>query len=866
DKINVNYVNVDARGKVNHNLATNFTVWRAEKFFTNAADRLVRLYSQDWVRTERTNFIRNFNVQDSFALTNIPVWISNRFVYSPSIHRLMQVTANIYDVQTNRVYQAVNPGQNTQPYLPSVFRPKFRREVQAGSYTNLYISGFVEVAARDDHDDVRRRPTFDLNRVADRNVLFNTLTESALSDVNIYGVPIVIGAKKGLPNFNKFALETVSQITRKLELRRLTADSPVNRTNTMYLVSVSNVVAAVEVWNSYATNYTRGVGIFASNDMSICLVVTNENGPPTVRSLDVGVSGSTFIAANDWPARASKVSSRDTAVAASFRVPLNTNIFFLPTSVYRPASRTFQPASDAVFDGPEFYQPRFYLTVTNRLRFYMTDEATGRIIDYVHLNDLDTKLNLSDVIADDNNALGAKGLWITNRSGGNSVLNPTEGILNQLEVSLGNVFISDALWRDEGGIGNRDDEQNKFKAFINGTGTAGGDSLVAQAPYNASAKISQLMIWQANDPLVHYTAADLQNPAAGNGIQPLSVASAANTLAMTSKLNVFNDRYEPWGRDGGIVSTVPAYKDPMIRSSDDWDFPTNKLPNVGWLGRVHRGTPWQTIYMKSGDVLANANDFKNWRLWSGHTRLFELTNMAPRADRLLFDVFTAAVNENATRGQLSVNQQGPAAWSAVLSGVVVLTNTHPDPAKDKTPLYEAKVINPAGPNTNSATWRMIKGIQRQRERQVVIEQPQRATNDAYPGRAFAYVGDILSVPELTDQSPFLNRPTGTGLRERIRNYSLDDAAYERIPQQIMGLLRVDDEPRFTIYAFGQALKPAPRSIITSGNQFGLCTNYQVTAEMATRTVVRVKGAPRPGDAVGATPEVLVERFNVLGPD
>jgi len=38
--------------------------------------------------------------------------------------------------------------------------------------------------------------------------------------------------------------------------------------------------------------------------------------------------------------------------------------------------------------------------------------------------------------------------------------------------------------------------------------------------------------------------------------------------------------------------------DAGVRRSDDWMFPTNKFPNIGWLGRVHRGTPWQTVYIK----------------------------------------------------------------------------------------------------------------------------------------------------------------------------------------------------------------------------------------------------------------------------
>src|SRR5260221_6141459 len=45
-------------------------------------------------------------------------------------------------------------------------------------------------------------------------------------------------------------------------------------------------------------------------------------------------------------------------------------------------------------------------------------------------------------------------------------------------------------------------------------------------------------------------------------------------------------------------------------------------------------------------------------------------------------------------------------------------------------------------------------------------------------------------------------------------------------------------PRYVIFAYGQSLKPAEHSILTSGQFLGMCTNYQITGEVATRTVVR----------------------------
>ena len=63
--------------------------------------------------------------------------------------------------------------------------------------------------------------------------------------------------------------------------------------------------------------------------------------------------------------------------------------------------------------------------------------------------------------------------------------------------------------------------------------------------------------------------------------------------------------------------------------------------------------------------------------------------------------------------------------------------------------------------------------------------------------------------------------------------------YEWLPQQTMSLLRCSSSPRYVIYCYGQALKPAPNCIYTgSGPYFGMVTNYQVVSEIATRAVVR----------------------------
>jgi hypothetical protein len=59
--------------------------------------------------------------------TQIEIYPINQ--YTPAVHRLLQVTANIYDASTNS-------------YFPSVFRPLFTRD-QGGLGTNLYVSGYA---------------------------------------------------------------------------------------------------------------------------------------------------------------------------------------------------------------------------------------------------------------------------------------------------------------------------------------------------------------------------------------------------------------------------------------------------------------------------------------------------------------------------------------------------------------------------------------------------------------------------------------------------------------------------------------------------------------------------------------------------
>jgi hypothetical protein len=409
------------------------------------------------------------------------------------------------------------------------------------------------------------------------------------------------------------------------------------------------------------------------------------------------------------------------------------------------------------------------------------------------------------------------------------------------------------------------------------------------APYSPYRNIYYTISWQANDPLVHYTLGDLRNLVRTN-----SVERDAVTQSPLANIGKINNRYEPWTDEGTGSSTSDTMfdltvKDPGVTRSDDWLFPTNKLPNVGWLGRVHRGTPWQTVYLK-----APIQNPGKWKTWSGNPYLVQNVGQLrpdvlaynstiddsiltqPWRDRYLLDVFTTAFNENSARGRMSINQTNLASWSAILSGVLAITNIAPDSdlgLSPPLPQYAPSVIEPALIYNSAqppALVKIVQGIMRTR-----------ADTNLFPQGVFTHLGDILSVPELTIGgtfigtypkgywyvgSPFLNLGTTNGINpgnqtprlrlpvQQLRG--LNDEAIERIPQQILGLLRLDPAPRYVIYSFGQTLKPADHSLVTAGPYFGLCTNYQVVAESAIRTVVRIEGSPTNSHAV-------IESFNPL---
>jgi len=205
------------------------------------------------------------------------------------------------------------------------------------------------------------------------------------------------------------------------------------------------------------------------------------------------------------------------------------------------------------------------------------------------------------------------------------------------------------------------------------------------APYTPTRTLYDYTLWQANDPLVHYLASDLNyvDPSS-TGLQKSDyVPPVFNVYGWN--LNQVGLRYQPWGAIGqmhkltGVDTNAYnlAFKDSLVWGSDFWNFPVNEAWNPNWLGQVHRGTPWQTIFLKATNVLAETQNYgfnsnlgtNTWMSWTGDTHATDAAWTSPVCDWHLAGLLTALLNTNATPAFFSVNNPNPAAWAAQLDGL-----------------------------------------------------------------------------------------------------------------------------------------------------------------------------------------------------
>ncbi len=918
-KLNLNYAmdNPDGDRPANALLKADsfgFQAWSPLGWFTNAANRLLL--------TEFTNGLPFFastpfgtrfnhglavaggvNVRVTNQVGNRTVIQSYRtnYVYNPQVHRLLQLAANIFDYTTNTAFIS-----SFAPGFPTVFRPLFYTD--KGTNKVVRLGGYAPLNGWDSNylnnwyapDDPRFLNTLTTDPT---NGIYGSAQFKSPAVAKPYGIPWVIGAKRGLPEFHEAFWQSAVQVTRRLLFTRRapqtvmgTSEVPFSGGNgkgfdtlVQYRLRITNSVAA-DAYYAYTNPFPRAVTVQVKNYHTFTLKSDLPGGSSRVvftRQIDIP-TGAVQVGINKW--------LPSTYVAAVNSGQTNALVYDL----------IYDPVLGAVFDAGTNYNAHFVAAnapftpitafVTNSLVFVISDDLSKRVIDLVTLQSSMVETNVLRFLGESTTGgLGAlpiggggggggltpASLWSTNRL----AIYGTTGISNQFRVATKRSDLPAGQWVNAvGGVGAPDLDRDKSIAGLNyflyhtsadqldrATKAAIDQAVYMQSGYNPTATVFLTDRRMANDPLVHYTADDLvpgysaygepggyaevvvggvrRTPKNGNPFT-LDAKVTTNQVGLPRKLLSAS---APWGTNANYGYFVPpkvddansiafdmAFKDPGITQSDDWNFPTNrstKFSNIGLLGRVHRGTPWQTVYMKAatnpiGTVVSRMEGAKSWGAWAGNVETY------PAKDRNIFDLFTTALNDNSARGLMGVNQTNLASWSALLSGVPILQNNdnrnNPKLALIQPSSVELKQVLVGYTNNPNA-----KGAQRE----VIPGLLGTITNSVLaPGGYFTGLGAILATPTLTDRSPFLNIPTNSAGWKLTKN--LTDEVVERLPQQILSLMKAD-EPRVTVYSFAQMLKPAANSLVTTpGPFYGLCTNYQVTAEYATKTVLRLDGPPR----------------------
>ncbi len=683
-----------------------------ETFFTNVADRLLQQ-------------------QLGLRLTQIQIAPTNQ--YDAAVHRIFQVTANIYDATSTNEF-------------PTVFRPLFN-----ATGNGVFLAGF----------------TYD-NQVS---------TLPSWLDSNPYGIPMVIAARKGLPNFNEFTMRTDLLMQRKLQLTR-PSNGPgtrPNATNQMYVLSISNFFG-VESWNAYpnAPSYPRELSIVVSNFTTATLA----NGFGVQGAGTFAVAANNMIPAQSWPGGLQGTNA--------FRLTLNTITSFMDKAVYRFNGNYFTNNSTNAFEIFAGYPlPYWILTISNRVTYFMTEPGTGRILDFVSLQDGTVVDLFRDLVASNPyDRIGGgmsstiAGVWNTNRAFGPT--GATEGIRRQLDISLGILPTANSDWRTYA-LTTTTTENNK-NAAVNGFRYFAGlapltpdafqtnTTLQIETPFNPAAKLAVLSTWQANDPLVHYHVSDLKPGGGATNLQYLKPTQPATNVSPSS-LAYLNFNYSSWGGNPlasfeGPTSYNRSVIDPGVYSADQWNFPTNETLSTRWLGRVHRGTPWQTIYLK-----ADAAPFWVWTNQSSDLVLSTnggpYSRTHPTNDWRLAALLASLLNTNDVRTLTSINTTNANSWAATLAGLTTLSNIATTPILGQPVPYQTNSITIDALQTLT----IVSGINRVRS--------------ANRGEYFVDVAEFLSVPELSSASPWLNL---TGAQPK---WGMTDEAYEILPSQLLGLIRFD---------------------------------------------------------------------------
>ncbi len=570
----------------------------------------------------------------------------------------------------------------------------------------------------------------------------------------------------------------------------------------MLVMSITNHLG-FSFWNSYATNYPGGALTIYANDY--IRMRLSYGGYSYAYTNDYVY----FNQLNSWPGAsldknlppAQRQANPSSFIAGNFDFPFVHEAAINLDNTGNVAGFTIETFNTNVTSLPPF--PNFELDITNRFQAFILDGSN--VVDYVQFYGPQQVRNLGDDLKDPDYVAGNINslMWSTNLNGLNQN-GVNWGVQNQITVSqIDRNVPPGGRWTVPPNFPAGVPQTTlaiatMFGGFFNSVWFFGGrtytnTNLVQQAPFTPTRTVVSPTLWVVNDPLVHYLTSDLLQPMAEtygviNGVARSDDFSIPPIV--TPNLASLPDRFQPWGRNAfmenlaGVLHDSPdnasynlAYRDPLMWTPDDWNFPaTNALP-LTTLGRVHRGTPWQTIFLKATNILnytdvAQANPavgLTTWENWTGDFDAADAALLSPTSDWRLAALLAEMFNPGDSTQLGSVNTTN---WPALLDSLATLTNSTAVPYYDFPPELDAFVMTSNSPQSTFVAAALI---------QVRANQP---------GQKYFSAGDILSTPEISEQSPWLNRSDANFPNDQI-DFGISDDAYEMIPAQLLPRLRPD---------------------------------------------------------------------------
>jgi parallel beta-helix repeat protein len=476
-----------------------------------------------------------------------------------------------------------------------------------------------------------------------------------------------------------------------VELRKASAtDLRPSATNVLYALSISNQFG-LEAWNAFKDTYGGPLQLRVQSWHTVALSVSNATAHPRTLISDTRAF-STNLTLESWP-------------AGQFQVVLAPPLVLLSNSACRPGplplASPFVPVStNMAFPTQGDVLPDFVVHCTNRLQYALVDPEANRLIDMVCFRGLNTTTpTVVLAYASPGGSSGLSRFWLPYRIGGATNADaPTLGLLYQIDASLGNLSLSTQQMRDwclplEA---DRTKAIDLFREFCGLTPIyyrtpeqrrvlqrelAG--KLAVQVPFVFTAKFADPWSWEVNDPTVHYLAGDLRIPGVllygfPSGTTR-SLCSSWNVQLPLVSLGRTNAVYLLQHSTAAKRTQSPAQFDLELGSPDAWNFPATPLVNLHWLDRVHRGTPWQTVYLggrispnlassypATAAALNSTNDWPLARLWL-ENRLFPETGPALPSDVVLVNN-TVVGNRAASGGGIAI---ADGATPTLLNNVIV---------------------------------------------------------------------------------------------------------------------------------------------------------------------------------------------------